>query len=692
MAKRGGLFFGLEGVPPELAQALERAFDDYASRLDKLESKPIDQQTQSSDFVAKPGQTLTLEAPGAGMNGLLVQANRFNKGQRVTFIQNNTNPVRFRAVDGTVNGVASVVSILRGTYDAVSDGAGGWLFPQLLTATGALPAVPGAIPSLQPFCFEPDFAAEPGEFFPRGFANALQAWPRSGGSNVWMDAGQYLNFGLEGPATANAQIRSGDAVFRIRCANQVSVIGDTNLVLAANGVAGLVAIQATDTNGTVSLATAGALRVVIAGTGEWTTPAGALGNVWTHQGLGVPPTWAAGGGGATGPTGPMGPSGGDGSDGSDGIQGPAGAPGAAGATGATGATGASGSAGAAGLVPLLFDSDTPEPPSDFIVRPGWANALLSNPRSGGSSPVVDFGQVMTWAGNTGVGVSIGVQVASNNGQIGSTNGSLTLSAATLISQNASAGIWSATATDDINLTSGVTAANGITLSANTKTIALTTTTAGSVHVANNLCVGQQAASTFAVAATDGMYWVRNDAASMPMFTDSANVDCPIKNSVATKAAANVVSALTTVLDCAGSFAIPANTLRVGSRFCVEFTYQYIRGATATAHNLTHTLNGGAGLAFVIGRPATAVAGTYQMRCLADFTVLTTGVGGTCMVNIYLGGAAITDGADLAARYASSVAGAINTTIANTITATVAMTVAVAATSITATGGHIDWKA
>lgn len=689
MAKRGGLFFGLEGVPPELAQALERAFDDYASRLDKLESKPIDQQTQSSDFVAKPGQTLTLEAPSAGMNGLLVQANRFNKGQRATFIQNNTNQVRFRAVDGTVNGVASVVSILRGTYDAVSDGAGGWLFPQLLTATGALPAVPGAIPSLAPSVFEPDVAVEPGEFFPRGFANALQAWPRSGGSNVWMDAGQYLNFGLEGPTTASAQIRSGDAVFRIRCANQVSVIGDTNLVLAANGVAGLVAIQATDTNGTVSLATAGALRVVIAGTGEWTTPAGALGNVWTHQGPGAPPIWSAGGGGATGPTGPMGPSGSDGADGSDGIQGPAGAPGAAGGTGATGATGASGSAGAAGLVPLLFDSDTPEPPSDFIVRPGWANALLSNPRSGGSNPVVDFGQSLFFQGSSAPNaLQLTTQAASNNGNISSAN-DLTIQSSNL-NLSASGNVVS-TATGSASFSAGV--ASAATLAG--QTVVLQPAANQFAIVGNAATNGflkhvAAASSIPTVGAGNGMYWVKTD--TVPQYTDSADNDRPLVTCVARKTAATVVSALTTVLDCAGTYTIPANTLAVGSRFRIEWTYQYIRSVAGAAHNLTHTLNGGAGLAFAIGRPAVLGVITAQMRCYADFTVLTTGAGGTCMVNMAVYGAGITDAADVGPRYASSTAGAINTTIANAVSATVAMSAAVANTSITATGGQIEWLA
>ena len=187
-----------------------------------------------------------------------------------------------------------------------------------------------------------------------------------------------------------------------------------------------------------------------------------------------------------------------------------------------------------------------------------------------------------------------------------------------------------------------------------------------------------------------MLWVKTD--TVPQYTDSANNDRPIVTCVARKTAATIVSALTTVLDCCGTYTIPANTLVVGSRFRIEFTYQYIRGATATAHNLTHTINAGAGLAFAIGRAAVTAASTNQMRVFADFTVLTTGAGGTCMVNLAIYGTAIADAADAGPRYASSVAGAINTTIANTVTGTVSMSVAVAATSITATGGHIEWLA
>lgn len=195
----------------------------------------------------------------------------------------------------------------------------------------------------------------------------LNAGNRSGGNNCFMDVGQFTNYGVDGPTTSNPQIRSGDAVLRIRCTNQISVIGDTNLVLAANGAAGLVALQATDTNGTVSIATAGTLRVVIAGTGEWTTPAGALGNVLTHQGSGVPPVWAA-------PTGGSGS--GPGIPGDPGEQGDSGFPGIPGPQGAQGTTGQQGPTGIPGIPGDPGVDGEHGPPGNFI---GSGNAInISN--------------------------------------------------------------------------------------------------------------------------------------------------------------------------------------------------------------------------------------------------------------------------------------------------------------------------
>lgn len=161
--------------------------------------------------------------------------------------------------------------------------------------TGKISVNLSTLPQILPVMTQEPPAQEPGEFIPRGWHNALRSNPRTGGASTFWDVGDFANFGLDGPTTSSPQIRSGDAVFRIRGTNQVSVIGDTIAVLAANG--GNASVQSTtndvklQASANVSLETGGLPRVVIASTGEWTTPAGANLNVFTHRGAGTPPTW-----------------------------------------------------------------------------------------------------------------------------------------------------------------------------------------------------------------------------------------------------------------------------------------------------------------------------------------------------------------------------------------------------------------
>lgn len=687
--------------------AVQNAFRDVQVALDRVSRSPYVQGLATQDLALTCPGFFRVSPPNGGVRATLPAASEVNAGQHVTlYLEGALGPLTVFAPAGqTINGSDRTVVTADGIVELHSNGVNGWrsvtqlAVPSVAAATpqpvvffgadgaegaeGAqgFPGAPGATGAMGPAgpSGGDDRAEEPGEYFPRGFANVLQAWPRSGGSNVWIDAGQYLNFGLEGPTTANAQIRSGDAVLRIRCTNQISVIGDTNLVLAANGVAGLVAIQATDTNGTVSLATAGALRVVIAGTGEWTTPAGALGNVWTHQGPGAPPIWAAGGGGATGPTGPMGPSGSDGADGSDGIQGPAGTPGAAGATGATGATGPSGSAGAIGLAPLLFsDDDRFEEPVGFIVRPGWANALASNPRSGGSNPFIDIGQFIGF-GNVAGAPTTG-DIRSFNAAFAITTAGGTVEMRDNSSLNKVQVAGSAILLDGSGATAFVDIRSDVNVG--TRIAGAAGTAAGFLRMV------QASASTPTVAATEGMYWVRNDA--VPVFTDLANNDRPLVTCVQRKTAATSVSAATTVVDATGIFSVPANTMGVGSRFRIEFTMDFIRGATATVMTTTfQVVIGGTGLS-VVPNVAT-VAATYQVRVMGEFTVLTTGVGGTAMGTIVAIGSAITT-PPTSIISASNVALAVNTTIANNLQGVGAMGAVVAATTLRAMGGSIEWLA
>lgn len=156
-----------------------------------------------------------------------------------------------------------------------------------------------------------------------------------------------------------------------------------------------------------------------------------------------------------------------------------------------------------------------------------------------------------------------------------------------------------------------------------------------------------------------------------------------------KTAATVVSAATTALACTNTYTPPANALVVGSRFRIIYTYQFVRGATVTALNLTSTFNIGAVNINVAHAASVAASFTGQVRVEGEFTVLTTGAGGTCMATMTVTSTAgATASGNIVA--AANIALACNTTLALAISGTAAMSVGVAATTITATGGHIEW--
>lgn len=142
----------IPGLEAEAEPGLERVIAQLEKRLRALEQKPVARQTQTRDFFAREGETITIEAPSSCINGTLVKANKFNKGARVTFIQLTSTPVRYFAVDGLVNGVPSVLSNAPGTYVAISDGQTGWSFDQNITAAGVVgaPGTPGFIGSQGP--------------------------------------------------------------------------------------------------------------------------------------------------------------------------------------------------------------------------------------------------------------------------------------------------------------------------------------------------------------------------------------------------------------------------------------------------------------------------------------------------------------------------------------------------------------
>lgn len=682
----------IPGVQSETEVALNRIIDQLSARLEALEAKPVDPQTLVADFLASERQTLTLEAPPAGMNGTLVQATRFNKGQRITFFQRNANPIRFRAINGTVNGVPLVISNARGTYDAVSDGAGGWALNQNITSAGVvgLPGTPGTIGpmgfkgdqgdqgeqgdqgfpgrqgdpgatgptgpsgsgsfSLPPFCIASDNADEPTEYIPRGWANALASNPRSGGNNAFWDVGQFANFGIDGPTTGAPQIRSGDATFRVRgsgiaifqadgaSAVLSNVAAAGQAIVQASGAGGTALLQATaggasvEGSTTVSLSTNSTLRVQIASTGEWTTPAGASGQVLTHQGAGTPPTWS---------------------------------------------TPSSGSSARDALLPLLTRVDDNVEPESLIPRPGWAAALASNPRSGGSNPVIDTGQHLDFGTLSG-----GVP---GTGDIRG-SGALSMRSGTSAEILEVVGLNSCLVTNLGALLNGASGTTGAEIRSGTTVGGLVTGTAGTGAGFLRFIEGTGSLPT--LVAGEGGYWVRNNTPNEAWFTDDTNADRPIQNSVQARSTTGTVTNATTNLDLCGTYTTQANNLVVGSIIKAKAFFTFTRGATNTVLNaLVNFRVGGASItATLVG--LTVVNGAVETFCVdAQLTVLTTGAGGTCSATMTAHGATSASLIPLIAGV-TNIALACNTTGTLAISCDAGMSAAVAATTLTAVGGEI----
>lgn len=665
----------LLSVSPQDRAAIQSIVDGLLRRIEKLEERPPAVPTQTADFLAREGMTINVEPPSAGLNCVLVKASKFNRGERVQFFQKNANPVRLTAIDGTVNGQQQVISNAPGSYSAVSDGEGGWALDQSITVVGVIgaPGTPGSLgpqgmtgqdgeqgergdqgfagpvgltgatgptgptgpagsgsTGLAPFCIVSDDADEPDVYIPRGWANALASNPRSGGNNAFWDVGQFANFGLDGVA---GQIRSGDATFSIRGEGLVRLLS-----AGASGI--LVAASA----GPLQLQSSG---VTIANSGEWTVPAGSSGQVWTHQGAGTTPLWAA----------------------------PA----------------ASGSSARDSLLPLLMAVPDNVEPESFVPPPGWAAALASNPRGGAAKATLDGeagGEYRLRGSSNETAVRIITVAGTNNGNISSANDLQIQSANMTLTASAA---LTASATGAASLNAGAAAActvSGQDVSLQPAANRAARVTTGFFQLAEN------ATSAPSVAAGDGMYWVRNDTPNLPMFTDDTNVDIPLKQVVSRATAATTVTNATTHLNTTGTFTIPASTLVVGSKFAVEYAIQAIRGATNTAMTLTLTMTTQGAANIAVAPVFSPAANTYTVKVFADFTILTTGAGGTAMASITAvsSNAGGTSALGALVIAASSAVIPINTTAACAVTGEAFFNLAVAATSIQNMGGHVEWQA
>ena len=117
----------IPAVQPEAERALLDRFGRLDRRLVALEATPLEQPLLTGDFIAREEQTLFVEAPSAGIAGLLPAPRQQNRGARILLAFLNQNAVTLTCAGGTVNGFASVTNRSVGCYLAVCDGVNGWL-------------------------------------------------------------------------------------------------------------------------------------------------------------------------------------------------------------------------------------------------------------------------------------------------------------------------------------------------------------------------------------------------------------------------------------------------------------------------------------------------------------------------------------------------------------------------------------
>lgn len=127
-----------------LDQALARLEERTDRRIAALGRVPAGKQVQTTDFSPRPGQLVTVEAPPTGLVVLLPAARPQLSRARISISSRNTNPVRWEAVRGLVNGVRMVTSNAVGLVEAICDGSSWHVSQGAASTTGSVASTAGA--------------------------------------------------------------------------------------------------------------------------------------------------------------------------------------------------------------------------------------------------------------------------------------------------------------------------------------------------------------------------------------------------------------------------------------------------------------------------------------------------------------------------------------------------------------------
>lgn len=275
------------GLSPGATRELIAFQDDLLAELASLRVEAIGSTTDSKQaaYSARFNERIRCVAGAAGLAITFPGATTQTQNRWIEILKIGGGDVRITALSGTVQGVTTLTLTANGFYYFQSDGAGGWWIQPTTGGGGG------------------------GE----DLAATLVIGNTTGPTSISVTAGQRLIFNggggapdIQGTAsltataatsvaftagttmlctgTGNASLQSSGAV--------ASVVGSTGVLCATVG--GNVTCQVGGVN-SFRVLTNAVERLEILGTGEWqvSNVAGALGNVLTHQGPGVPPLWVA---------------------------------------------------------------------------------------------------------------------------------------------------------------------------------------------------------------------------------------------------------------------------------------------------------------------------------------------------------------------------------------------------------------
>lgn len=607
------------------------------------------------------GLLTVFAAPGDTLNGLSGQS--FSVAGAVEFFSNGVDSWTSTSqlpgppgLPGTTGASGSNGTTALGLVLPADDDGPAWLIgpPGLTGATGAQ----GPVGPSAPFPIDDDgFTVPP---VPFQWSDVLGAGNHSGPNNGFVDVGQFINFGLAGPTTSNPQIRSGDATFRIRGGNNVAVLADNGAATLISTAGGQAAVQAqgatqpvllssvsgpANIEGATQLAlrTGGspADRVVIGSTGEWTTPAGSSGQVWTHQGAGTPPIWATPAGASTQQLPP-----------------PA----------------------------LAFPVDADELRPGCLSAPlGWSAVLAASRNSGPNNPKIDVGQFLEFG--TGTVPVLGDIRSASGFTIIAGGGNLDLAGNNTATLRNSLATCEVITVDDGALT-GVRllapAGRGVRVEA---PVGLIVQQSSGSATGGMVGIGESGSTPASLGAGFGSFWAKNTIGTTPQFTDDEAAIWSLGYGLVSVITSNVTITASTAQTIA-SFAVPANTWNVGTTYDFYAHVTYVHTATATTNpSFQIQSNGVVAATVTITTPATA--GTYLYLVQGSLTCRTTGAGGTLIASIH----ATPSGA--AAAFAAQAWGstttatiALNTTAGATIQVTGHLAAVLAGNTLTIPNAYI----